>query len=233
MTLIGEAILEHFTMGIPVLVHQRIQDQPWEEPMSSAHFFREPAHMSDLEQMALAKCQGHVLDLGAGAGAHALALQSRGMNVVAVDWDLHSCQVMRLRGVQHVRQVDFWEIDLGHFDTILMLMNGIGMCANVEGLERWFQKCSTEMRPGALLLADSSQWQLTHDEHGIDLHDAYLGEVTFHLQAKIAGRDRTESLRWIFPEIALLEALAEESQMVFNILADREDGSFLFTLTKP
>ncbi|MFM7730803.1 MAG: class I SAM-dependent methyltransferase [Flavobacteriales bacterium] len=233
MTLIGEAIMEHFATGIPVLVHQRIGAQPWEEPMSTAHFFREPTEMSDMERSALAKCRGHVLDLGAGAGAHALVLQSKGLHVVAVDWDAHSCQVMRLRGVQQVSHADFWEIDLGPFDTILMLMNGIGMCARLEGLERWFQKCASELRPGACVVADSSQLDMEHDERGIDLQDAYLGEVTFHLQAKIAGRDQTESLPWIFPDIALLETLAEESQLEFSIETNREDGSFLFTLTKP
>jgi SAM-dependent methyltransferase len=232
MTLVGRSILHHYETGISVEVHQRINDQPWEEPMNTRHFFRTELEMSELERLALDHCRGNVLDLGAGAGAHAHALQERGFSVLAVDWDECSCRVMQQRGILRVLQGDMWDIDLRPFDTIYMLMNGIGMCARVEGVERWLKKCASEMLPGARLIADSSHLYSGWDEEAIDLHDAYLGEVTFHLKARIGDEEFKESLHWIFPDAALLEAIAEEVGLRFQVLAEQQDGAYLFAFTK-
>jgi SAM-dependent methyltransferase len=232
MTLMGRAILYHHQTRVSVEVHQRIQDQPWEEPMHTRHFFRKELEMSELERLALDHSRGNVLDLGAGAGAHAIALQQRGFSVLAVDWDECSCEVMRQRGVLHVLHGDMWGIDLRPYDTIYMLMNGIGMCARVEGVERWLKKCASEMSPGARLIADSSHLYSGWDEQAIDLQDAYLGEVTFHLKARIGDEEFKESLHWIFPDVALLEAIAEEVGLHFQVLFEQADGAYLFAFTK-
>ena len=50
-----------------------------------AIFFRAPAAFP-LEAEGLALCRGRTLDIGAGSGVHALALQARGLEVVALDF---------------------------------------------------------------------------------------------------------------------------------------------------
>src|SRR5512143_2688116 len=66
-------------------------------------FFRNPEEFSPIETVALERCRGRVLDIGAGSGIHSLVLQSRGMAVTALDIDRRAAEVMARRGVADVR----------------------------------------------------------------------------------------------------------------------------------
>ena len=68
-----------------------------EDEMPVAHLFRTFNQMPRLEQKALSMAKGRVLDIVAGAGCHALALQERGVEVKAIDISPLSCEVMKER----------------------------------------------------------------------------------------------------------------------------------------
>lgn len=53
--------------------------------MQGITIFRGLERMNDVEKCVLAACRGRILDVGAGAGCHSLALQSRGLGVDAID----------------------------------------------------------------------------------------------------------------------------------------------------
>ena len=128
-----------------------------EDEMPVGHLFRSVDDMNLLERTALGLCHGRVLDVGAGAGCHSLALQERGLAVTAVDVSPLSVGVMRRRGVRDARLADFFADDLGGpFDTVLLLMNGIGLCGRLEGLPRFFARLGALLAPGGAVLADSS-----------------------------------------------------------------------------
>src|SRR5690606_10708664 len=97
------------------------------EEMPIDVFFREPADFPELEYIALALCDGHTLDVGAGAGSHALYLQERNMEVTALEFSPGACSVMHDRGVRNVLQRDFFDYRGDSYDTLLFLMNGIGL----------------------------------------------------------------------------------------------------------
>lgn len=75
--------------------------------MPVANLFRTESQMPVLERRALSLCSGRVLDVGAGAGCHSLALQQRGLEVTAVDISELSVETMRRRGVANARCADF------------------------------------------------------------------------------------------------------------------------------
>ena len=62
-------------------------------------FFRTADELPPLEREALELCGPRVIDVGAGAGRHALALQARRLDVCAIDVSPDCVALMRERGV--------------------------------------------------------------------------------------------------------------------------------------
>ena len=80
--------------------------------------------MPNWEQKALEACYGEVLDIGAGAGSHALHLQNIGLDVTAMDISPGAIEIMQSRGVENIVHGSIWDFTNRKFDTLLLLMNG-------------------------------------------------------------------------------------------------------------
>ena len=158
-----------------------------EDEIPVATLFRTRDEMPAIEQEALQVAGGSILDVGAGAGCHALALQAMEKHVTAIDISPLAVETMRHRGVHDVREQDFFTMD-GSFDTILMLMNGIGIVGTLNRLPAFFMQVDHLLAPGGQVLCDSSDLcYLYEDEDGIiDLTgvEGYYGELTYQMQYK-------------------------------------------------
>jgi len=132
-----------------------IRDDGFAEELPISHFFRVPGEFTGLEQTALDRSRGRVLDVGAGAGHHSQVLQRRGIRVCAIDISAGAVQVMREEGVADVREADVLRFDGGRFDTILMLGHGIGMAEDIDGLRRFLKHLGVLLRLGGQVLVDS------------------------------------------------------------------------------
>ena len=91
-----------------------------EDEIPVATLFRTLDEMPDIEREALLTAAGAILDVGAGAGCHALALQAMEKHVTAIDISPLAVATMRERGVKDVREQDFFTLDGPQFDTILI-----------------------------------------------------------------------------------------------------------------
>ena len=137
--------------------------------------FRGFDKMPAIEQEALRLAQGNILDVGAGSGCHALALEQMGKKVCAIDISQLSVDVMRRRGVKDARAVNLFDERLcDRFDTILLLMNGAGMMQRMENMPMFFSRMRQLLAPGGKILMDSSDLiYIYEDEDGsvdIDLN---------------------------------------------------------------
>jgi SAM-dependent methyltransferase len=127
------------------------------EEMPIKTYFRTAEQMPELEWIALQHCRGRILDIGAGAGSHALALQQLGQDVTALEISPLSAAVIKTRGVHKVLCKDFFALaHTRRYDTLLLLMNGIGIAGNLIGLRAFLRQARALSRPGATLLFDSS-----------------------------------------------------------------------------
>lgn len=193
--------------------------------------FREYGEMPELEQTALTMAQGKILDVGAGAGCHSLALQKMGKSVVAIDISPLSVEVMRERGVD-ARQVNFYdEAFTDTYDTVLLLMNGTGVIGNLDNIPAFFERLKQILNPGGCVLIDSSDLRyLFEEEDGslmIDLADDYYGQLDYQMEYDgVVG----ESFDWLYLDFDTLAYYAEENGFTAELVAEGEHYDYLAAL---
>lgn len=194
--------------------------------------FRSFDEMPPLEQQALRMASGAVLDVGAGAGCHTLALQDMGHDVTAIDISPLSVQTMQERGVQNALLQDFWDV-APSFDTILMLMNGIGIVGTVDALPRFFRHIDMILAPGGQLLLDSSDLcYLFEDEDGnveLPSSDVYYGQLTYQMQYK---RVKGSPFPWLYIDFPLLARIASENGFDCQLVAEGQHYDYLARLIR-
>jgi SAM-dependent methyltransferase len=194
--------------------------------------FRGFDEMPAIEQTALREATGRILDVGAGAGCHSLALQHMGKQVTAIDISPLAVATMRDRGVKEVLQQDFFTLD-GQYDTILMLMNGIGIVGSLSRLPAFFMQVDHLLTPGGQLLCDSSDiCYIFEDEDGIiDLTgiEGYYGELNYQMQYKNV---KGEEFPWLFidPETLKEQALAHGFKV--DVIARGSHYDYLARITR-
>ena len=194
--------------------------------------FRSMAEMPAVEQKALELASGDILDVGAGAGCHSLALQQMGEHVTAIDISPLAVATMRERGVADVREQDFFTLD-GRYDTILMLMNGIGIVGSLSRMPAFFMQVDRLLAPGGQLLCDSSDiCYIFEDEDGIiDLTgiDGYYGELTYQMQYKgIKG----EPFPWLFIDPETLREQAQAHGFACEVVSRGSHYDYLARITR-
>ena len=119
-----------------------------EDEIPVKELFRSMPSMPMLERTALQMATGQILDVGAGSGCHALALQDMGKEVCAIDISPLSVEVMKQRGVKDSRLINlFDETFTETFDTILMLMNGSGIIGRLSNMPDFFRRMKRILRP--------------------------------------------------------------------------------------
>lgn len=130
----GRAVRDHHRgeREAPLLQRdgERVQEHPIEE-----FYFTEPGG-EGLEWLAR-WLEGPLLDVGAGAGRHALVFQER-FETVATDVSDHLVATMRERGVADARAVDMFDVreqfERDRFGSVLAIGTQVGLAGSVRGL---------------------------------------------------------------------------------------------------
>lgn len=177
-----------------------------------SYFFREANLMPKTELMALDYCKGNILDIGAGSGAHSLELMKRGYNVTSLDINQTFVEIMKDRGLTDVILSDIYEFNDQRFDTLLLLMNGIGLAKTIEGLAPLFTHARSLLNPGGQIIFDSSDLLYLYEDddgnYNINLNEEYYGEVEFLVEYNgIKG----EPFNWLYVDYDNLSSIAEQN----------------------
>lgn len=200
-----------------------------EDTIPLPYLFRKYGDMPVLEQRALELCKGNILDIGCGAGSHSLHLQNKGNQVTALDSSVGASKVCRLRGVKNVENSNIYDFSKEKFDTLLLLMNGIGIVGKLKNLNPFFAHLKTLLNPGGEILLDSSDiiYMFDEDDDGgrwVPDSGAYYGEVEFNMRYK---GYKSEPFFWLYVDYRTLKAAVLASGLACELVIKGEHFDYL------
>ena len=194
---IGTAILEYAKNKRPadIIVSADLCD---DDIIPVEVLFRSYDEMPKIEQMALSHSLGRVLDVGAGAGPHSQYLKSKGFRVLSIDTSQGAVTFMQSQGLE-AKCMDVMDIKDEKFDTILLLMNGIGIAGTKGKLKDFLVHLKGLLNPGGQILCDSSDVSFLYEEEDgsmwMDLNAEYYGNFKFQLHYK---KEISKEFEWLY-----------------------------------
>jgi SAM-dependent methyltransferase len=228
MDVFGEALKDQYTKppSETLWVHNSY-DEPEEMPVDI--YFREESEMPDLELKALQLCKGKVLDVGAGVGSHALILQKRGFDVTGMDISAPAVAIMKERGLQKAIEENILHYKGDTYDTLLFMMNGIGLTGTIAGLTSFLKEVKSLLKTGGQLLFDSSDLSYLYQEVAFPA-SGYYGEVSFRYEYKgLKGG----WFKWIYVDQQTLKSLAKKQGWIVEIVFEDDQDQYLARLSLP
>ncbi len=190
-------------------------------------YFRAWKEMPELEQIAITECKGRVLDIGAGAGSHALELQHRKRDVTSLDISPEAVEVMKHRGVEKAIVADIFQFSDSKFDTLLLLMNGIGLAGTLPNLHLLLQHFKTLLNPGGKILFDSSDVSYLFNKNNPKPADYYFGEITCRYGYK---KKLGDWFKWLYVDFETLKEIATAAGFITTLLMDDGNDQYLVRL---
>lgn len=228
---LAAALRDHHRTGRPRRVRALRSDGVSFE-IETEEYFRLDGSLADLDRLALERCRGRVLDVGAGAGRHALALQKTGHEVVAIDISPICISLCKERGVRDARTFDVMTLDsedaLGRFDTILFGMQTVGVAGGVVPLGKLLTRLQNCLAPGGELVVDSSALREAWEGDEGDLSPS-RGEIV--LSTRYRGW-RGESFPWVYLAEPDLADIAAGTGLEMETLGSVESGEYLAVLRR-
>lgn len=224
MDVFGIALTDYFRdrFAGPLLLHNSY-GEPEEMPVDV--FFRTEDELPELEELALSACRGRILDAGAGAGSHTLILRDRGFDVTALEISDAATRIIRDRGADRVIRADIMEYSGEKYDTLLLMMNGIGLVETLDGLQRFLRHARELVQPDGQLLIDSSDIAYLYED--IPRPAGYYGEIRYRYEYQGLQGDW---FGWLYVDRQTLSraALAEGWRM--QVIYENEDDQYLARL---
>jgi SAM-dependent methyltransferase len=203
-----------------------------EDTLPVSYFFRTYRKMPHLERIALANCRGKVLDVGAGTGVHALYLQRKGFEVNAIDSSPGMVEAMEKRGVKMASCSDFFDFETQGFDSILLLMNGIGLAGTLNGLQPLLIHAKSLLNPGGMILVESTNILYVYEQedgsYRIPLNSNYFGETTISLTYKNL---KSNPMKWLYVDPDTLALAADKTGFGMEIMYQGKSNNYLICLT--
>lgn len=195
------------------------------------YLFRSEDQLPEIEKVALTHVKGSVLDIGAAAGPHSKILQKRGFDVTAIDTSKKGVEYLKSININAIFG-DISEYSDKKYDTLLLLMNGIGIAGRIAQLTDFLKHCASLLNEGGRIICDSTDVQyFFEDDDGalwVDLNTAYYGEFKFKMKYKNVVSDWFD---WLYVDQSTLEQHCEEAGLKMNILY-QDSPAFLVEIKK-
>ena len=196
------------------------------------YLFRSYDKMPSIEKKALQLCKGSILDIGAGAGSHSIWLQKNRYQVTALDISAGAIKTCNLRGVKNTVKANILDYTDKKFDTLLLLMNGIGICEKLAYLNNYLKHFKSLLKPNGQILLDSSDiiYMYQQDNDGgywVPNNISYYGEVEFTMFYK---NEKSFLFGWLYLDYKTLKNAAEANNFDCNLVSEGNHYDYLARL---
>jgi len=231
--LFGKAIFDFHTKNSPEDISTETSISE-EDEMSVEYLFRSYNEMPEIEKKALQLAKGKILDVGCGAGSHALSLQNeRSLDVTAIDISEKAIETCLLRGIKNAKVENILDFEGEKFDTILLLMNGTGIFGKLKNCTQYLNKLKSLLNPGGQILIDSSDiiYMFDEDEDGgkwIPSENDYYGELVFNISYK---GEKEEPFDWLYLDYNTLQNAAIANGLHCELILEGEHYDYLARLS--
>lgn len=173
------------------------------------HFFRNYDEMNLIEQKALSMCSGKILDVGAAAGCHSKYLLPN-FDVTALEISSGAIAYLKSQKINCV-QSEIQHFNSSKFDTLLLLMNGIGIAGTIENLPSFLLHLKSLLNESGKIICDSTDINyLYQNEDGsfdINLNANYYGEMQFSMSYQ---DHQTDWFNWLYVDYDNLASCCEK-----------------------
>jgi SAM-dependent methyltransferase len=215
----GMALMECWESGVePWQVLELIErDDGYLEGNDASRYFVPPPLWGALDRWACAQVRGRVLDIGAGAGRHALHLQESGFDVVALDVSPLAAEVCRRRGIREVAVGTVSELQargITGFDSILMLGNNLGLLRDHRHARRLLETLAALTFPGATIIGQGMDPYRTENPLHLAYHQRNRRRGRLPGQIRMRVRHKNMATAWfdyLFCSVEELEQILETS----------------------
>lgn len=232
--LFGKAMLDFATHNNPenIITETNISEA---DEMDVSYLFRTFKEMPKLEQKALKLAKGKILDVGCGAGSHALYLQENGFNVKAIDISANAIETCHLRGIKDTAVISVLDLDVTlKYDTIYLLMNGTGIFGKLKNIDQYLSKLKELLTPEGQILIDSSDivYMFDEDEDGgkwIPMYSDYYGELIFNVSYK---GEQEEPFDWLYLDYNTLQNACISQGLKCEFILEGNHFDYLARITK-
>jgi len=231
--LFGKAMFDFQTNNSPedIITETTISE---EDEMSVDYLFRSYNEMPKIEQKALQLTTGKTLDVGCGAGSHSLSLQNdRNIDVTSIDISEKAIETCKLRGVKDAKVQNILDFEEEKFDTIILLMNGVGIFGKLDNCNKYLSKLKSLLNEGGQILLDSSDiiYMFDEDEDGgkwIPSNNDYYGELVFNISYK---GEKEEPFDWLYLDYNTLQNAAIANGLKCELVLEGEHYDYLARLS--
>jgi len=231
----GQALLDYLH-GQKDATCKIIREDGNEADLPASVFFSEAESINPGDVLALSKCKGKILDVGAGAGRHSLILQDRGLDVYALEIIPEAIEVLKERKIKKIVHSDLLDYYDKDFNTILMLGHGLGICQDLNGLDVVLSHVKNMLDPDGRLICDSNDVRKTEDPENISYQKSieergrYRGEIRFKLAYKgIEG----SMMKWLHVDPDTLNAVGRKNGFGCKVLSKDEFGNYYADILEP
>lgn len=138
------------------------------------------------------------MDIGCGAGRHALYLQEQGFDVLGIDNSPLAIRTCKLRGLQEAKVMSITGLSskLGTFDTILMMGNNFGLFGSFKRA-RWLLRRFKKMTSAdARVIAESTDPYDTAEPCHLQYHRLNKQRGRMGRQLRIRVRYKKYATPW-------------------------------------